>query len=140
MMTGKNRVTGMNRTGLSKWFVPAVAFVIGLVMAAAELGRQASPWQAAVAFAIVAVYALGLRLLQSRSETASLLSGLPVDERWESINNRALVLAAEAIAIFLLAVFVMTEFRGGDAMPYAMSLAAFGVVYFGGILWYRWRQ
>jgi hypothetical protein len=139
MTTGKDRVMGMNRTSMCRWFVPAVAFVIGLVVAAAELGSNASPWQAAVAFVIVAGYALGLRLLQSRSETASLLSGLPVDERWESINNRALALAAEAIAIFLLAVFVVTEFGGGDAMPYAMSIAAFGVAYLGGILWYRWR-
>jgi uncharacterized membrane protein len=127
-------------TNVGKWFVPAVGFVIGIVFAAAELGSHASPWQAALAFAIVAAYALGLRLLQSRSETASLLSGLPVDERWESINNRALALAAQVIAIVLLVAFVATQFGGGDAMPYAMSLALFAVAYLGGILWFRWRQ
>jgi hypothetical protein len=127
-------------TGMSKWAVPAVGFVVGLLVAAAELGRKATPLEAALAFAIVAAYALGLRLLQSRSETASLLSGLPVDERWESINNRALVLAAQAIAVILLVVFLVTEYEGGDAMPYALLEVAFAIAYFGGILWYRWRQ
>ena len=124
----------------SKWLVPAVGFVIGILMAAAELGRNAAPWQAALAFAIVAAYALGLRLLQSKSETASLLSGLPIDERWESINNRALALAAQVIALVLLAAFLITQFSGGDATPYAMSVAVFAVAYLGGIVWYRWRQ
>ena len=77
-------------TGMSKWAVPAVGFVVGLLVAAAELGRRATPLQAALAFAIVAAYALGLRLLQSRSETASLLSGLPVDERRPKIHRRRL--------------------------------------------------
>ena len=124
----------------SKWFVPVVGFVIGILMAAAELGRNAAPWQAALSFAIVAAYALGLRLLQSRSETASLLSGLPIDERWESINNRALALAAQVIAVILLAAFLVTQFGGGDAMPYAGSLAVFALAYLGGIAWFRWRQ
>jgi hypothetical protein len=124
----------------SKWFVPAVGFVIGILMAAAELGRNAAPWQAALAFAIVAAYALGLRLLQSKSETASLLSGLPVDERWESINNRALALAAQVIAVILLVAFLVTEFGGYDAMPYASMLAVFSLAYLGGIAWFRWRQ
>jgi hypothetical protein len=124
----------------SKWFVPAVGFVIGILMAAAELDRNAAPWQAALTFAIVAVYALGLRLLQSKSETASLLSGLPVDERWESINNRALALAAQVIAVILLVAFLVVRFGGGDAMPYAGSLAVFSIAYIGGIVWFRWRQ
>ena len=124
----------------SKWLVPVAGFVIGILIAAAELGRNAAPWQAALAFAIVAVYALGLRLLQSKSETASLLSGLPVDERWESINNRALALAAQVIAVILLAAFLVTQFGGGDATPYAATLAVFSVAYIGGIAWYRWRQ
>ena len=41
-------------TGMSRWVVPAVGFVLGLLFAAAELGRQASLVQTAVAFAIVA--------------------------------------------------------------------------------------
>jgi hypothetical protein len=129
----------LNRT-LSKWLVPAVGFVIGLLMAAALLGQHATLWQAGLSFGIVAVYALGLRLLQSRSETASLLSGMPVDERWESINNRALSLAAQFIAVVLVVAFLATQFGGGDSMQYAWLGAAFATAYLGGILWYRSRQ
>ena len=63
-------------TGMSKWVVPAFGFVLGLLVSAAELGRQASPLQAAVAFAIVAGYAIALRVLQSRSDVASLPDGV----------------------------------------------------------------
>ena len=129
----------MSTTMNSRWLVPAVGFVIGVLIAAAELGRQATPWQAGLAFAIVAVYALGLRFLQSRSETASLLSGLPVDERWESINARALALAAQIVAIVLLIAFLGTQFAAGDATPYAALGATFAVAYIGGVIWYRWR-
>ncbi len=73
-------------TGVSRWIVPAVGLVLGLLFAAAELGRQASLARAAVTFAIVAGYVIALRVLQSRSDVASLLSGLPRDERWEWIT------------------------------------------------------
>jgi cobalamin synthase len=127
-------------TNKSKWVVPAVGFVIGLLMAAALLGRHASLGQAAVAFVIVAGYAIALRVLQSRSDMASLLSGLPRDERWESINLRALSLAGQLIAVVLVGAFLVTQFSGGDSMPYAWVGAVFAVGYLGGLLWYRSRS
>jgi hypothetical protein len=127
-------------TTLSRWFVPAVGFALGLLIAAAELGRDASPLQAAVAFAIVAGYALALRALQSRSDMASLLSGLPRDERWTSINVRALSLAAQVIAIVLVGAFLVAQFSGGDADTYARLGAVFAVAYLGGLVWYRSRS
>ena len=127
-------------TRLTSWVVPLLGLVIGLLIAAAEMGRQASLGEAVLAFAIVAAYALGLRALQSRSDTASLLSGVPRDERWESINLRALSLAAQLIAVALLGAFLLTQFGGGDALPYAFMGAVFAVAYLGGIAWYRWRS
>ncbi|HEY6058792.1 MAG TPA: DUF2178 domain-containing protein [Candidatus Limnocylindrales bacterium] len=127
-------------TAMYKWFVPGLAFVIGLLIVAAELGAGATPAQAAIAFGIMAIYAVALRLLQSRSDTASLLSGIPVDERWASINGRALSLAAQVVAIALVIGFLVTRFGGGDAVPYAWVGAVFGVAYLGGIAWYRWRS
>jgi hypothetical protein len=127
-------------TGISRWIVPAVGFLLGLLMAAAELGHGASFAQAAVTFAIVAGYAIALRVLQSRSDVASLLSGLPSDERWESINLRALALAAQVIAVVLVAAFLVTQFGGTDATPYAWLGAVFAVTYFGGLVWYRMRS
>lgn len=124
---------------MSRWAVPAFAVVIGLVMAAAEL-RVGTPLQAGVTFAIVAGYGIALRLLQARSKTVSLLSGLRVDERWDSINQRALALAAVVMASILVIAFLVTQFGGGDAMPYAWLGAALAMAYFGGIIWYRWRR
>jgi hypothetical protein len=127
-------------TGMSKWIVPAVGFVLGLLIAASELGHGASLAQAAVAFLIVAAYAIALRALQSRSDVASLLSGLPRDERWESINLRALAFAAQVIAVVLVVAFLVTQFGGTDATPYAWLGAVFAVTYFGGLVWYRMRS
>jgi hypothetical protein len=127
-------------TSMSRWLVPAVGFVLGLLFAAAEMGRNASPWQAALAFAIVAGYAIALRVLQSRSDMASLLSGLPRDERWESINLRALSLAAQVIAVALVGAFLVTQFGGADSTPYAWVGAVFAAAYLGGLVWYRSRS
>ena len=127
-------------TRMSRWLVPALALVLGLLIAAAELGRHASVLQAAIAFAIVAGYAIALRLLQTRSDMASLLSGLPRDERWNSINMRALSLAAQVLAVILLGAFLVTQFGGGDSTPYAWTGAVFGVAYLGGLAWYRARS
>jgi len=124
----------------SKWVVPIFGLVLGLLIAAAELAQHASLADALVGFAIVAAYALAILLLQSRSETVSLLSGLPVDERWASINQRALASAAQIIALVLLGAFIIVEFGGGDAMPYAAMAAVFGVAYLGSMMWYRWRS
>ena len=127
-------------TAMSRWTVPIVGFVLGLLIAASTLGSNASPAQAALAFAIVAAYAVVLRLLQSRSDVASLLSGLPRDERWDSINLRALSLAAQVLAIVLVGAFLVTQFGNADARPYAWLGAVLALSYLGGILWYRQRS
>lgn len=125
---------------LSRWIVPALGLALGLVTAAATLGRDASPIRAAVAFAVVAGYSLALLLLRSRSDVASVLSGVPRDERWESINTRALALAAQVIAVVLLGAFLIVSFTGGEPTPYAWTGAVFALAYLGGIAWYRVRS
>ena len=127
-------------TNMSRWFVPAFGIVLGLLIASAELARNASPWEAVVTFVIVAGYALVLRAFQSRSDMASVLSGLPRDERWASINVRALSIAAQVIAIVLVVGFLVTQFTGGDADTYARLGAIFAVAYLIGLVWYRWRS
>ena len=125
---------------VTKWIVPATGFILGLFIAASLLGRNASPAQAAIAFAIVAGYTLVLRVLQSRSDMASLLSGLPRDERWESINLRALSLAAQVIAIVLGRGVPGGPIRGRRLPPHAWLGAVFAIAYLGGLLWYRSRS
>jgi Na+/H+ antiporter NhaD/arsenite permease-like protein len=124
----------------SRWFVPAVALVIGSLIVAAELGGGSKPLQAVIGFAIVAVYAIGLLVLQSRSDVARVLSGLPPDERWESINNRALSTSAQVIAVVLVGAFVISSFQGADPMPYAWTAAVFSLAYLGSLAWYRARS
>ena len=65
----------------SSWLTPAVGIGLGVLIGLAELSQGTPPILAASAIVIVGGYAIGIRLLRSRSETASLLLGLPVDER-----------------------------------------------------------
>ena len=125
---------------MTRWLVPVAALALGLLIAASLLGSNASPAQAAISFLIVAGYAIVLVALQSRSDVASLLSGMPRDERWDTINLRALSLAAQVLAVTLVAAFLITQFQGGDAIPYALMGGLFGLAYLGGIAWYRVRS
>lgn len=127
-------------TTFSKWFVPGVGLALGLVVGVAEMGRSGNPVQATVAFALVAGYALLLRAFQSRSDMASLLSGVPRDERWTSINVRALAVAAQVMALAVAIGFLATQFGGGDTETYARLGAIFAVAYIGGLVWYRSRS
>jgi hypothetical protein len=120
--------------------VPIVGFILGILIALSLLGSDASPAEAALSFAFVAGYAIILRLLQTKSDVASLLSGMPRDERWESINLRALSLSAQVIAIALVGAFLVTQFSRADATPFAWLGALFAATYLGGILWYRQRS
>jgi hypothetical protein len=125
---------------MSKWLVAVVGIVLGLLIATADWIHYGSPVGAVLSFVICAGYALAVVGLRSRSETASLLAGIPLDERWESINLRAFAVAGKVIVVVLLAVFIGSELTGGDPLPYAFMAAAFALAYLGGILWYRWRS
>lgn len=124
----------------NRWITPGFGLLLAVVMAAVDYHRSGSAQEALVAFAIVAGYSLFVLVLQSRSETASLLAGLPVDERWISINDRALARAAQVMAVFLSVLFVGVELTGGDAMPYAWSALVLVVAFLTATLWYRWRS
>ncbi len=126
--------------GMSRLAVPLGSVVLGLLIAAAELGRDATPLQTAVAFVVVAGYGVLVYLLQSRSDVASVLSGLPRDERWEAINVRALALAAQLVALALVGAFLVASFGGGDPLPYAWPGVVLAVGYLGGLGWYRVRS
>jgi biotin transporter BioY len=128
------------RMGVARWVVPALAVALGLLIVFAQAGAGARPVQYVLGFAVVLLYGLGLLLLQSRSEVAALLSGLPRDERWASINLRALSLAAQVLAVVLVGAFLVATFAGADPMPYAWTGLVFAVAYFGGIAWYRARD
>ena len=65
---------------------------------------------------------------------------MPGDERWASINTRALAAAAQLVAVVLVVAFLVVQFAGGDALPYAGIGAVFGVSYLGALAWIRSRS
>ena len=128
------------RTAMTKWFVPGLALVLGLLIVAASIGAGAKPAQYVLGFLVVAGYAIALVALQSRSDVAKVLSGLPPDERWESINLRALSVASQVIAVVLVAAFLVSSVTGGDPMPYAWLGAVYALAYLGSLAWLRVRS
>jgi hypothetical protein len=125
---------------VARWSVAVIGLGIGLVVAVATLASHGTPAEAALSFGIIGTYTIAIHVLRSRSDFARLLTGLPRDERWESINLRALALAAQVMAVVLLVAFLVAQFGGGDALAYAWPGAVFAVAYLGGIAWYRARS
>jgi len=123
-----------------KWVTPVFGLVLATVMAFVELRRNGSVGEALAVFAIVAGYSVAVLILRARSETFGLLAGLPVDERWLSINQRALAAAAQLMALVLVISFLGVEVTGGDAMPYAWTACVLALGYLVAVLWYRWRS
>jgi uncharacterized membrane protein len=127
-------------TNRSKWVTPIFGFVLGSAMAAVEYHRNGSAGEAIAVFAIVIGYSIAVLVLQSRSEVAGLFAGLPVDERWHAINEKALAATAQVLAVVLVVSFLGVELTGGDAMPYAWTASVLALAYFVSTLWYRWRS
>jgi hypothetical protein len=123
----------------SGWWLVLVGLVIGGVLGMADLAASGSPGRALTDVAIIVGYTLILALFRSRSETASVLAGSPVDERWEAINLHALAAADLIAGLASLGGFVVAEVTGHDAAGFAIVAGVVGIAYIGGVVWYRWR-
>jgi uncharacterized membrane protein len=124
----------------SSWRTPVVGVAIALVVAGIQYKSTGSAAEAIAVLAIVGGYALGLVALRSRRETAGVLSGVVVDERYELIHQRALAFSAQVMAVVLVGAFVATEVIGNDAAPYAWPAGVLGASYLAAMFWYRWRS
>jgi hypothetical protein len=125
---------------ISRWRTPLVGFGIAIILAAVELARR-TPSPASIAIvAVVGGYSLALVRLRTRSETASLLTGAPVDERWELINQRALAAVAEVMAAVLVSAYIVAMAVGIDPVPYFWTTTVLGLAYLFAIAWFRWRS
>jgi len=120
--------------------VLVVGIVIGLIIGAAELAGGGPIWRAAISTAIPIGYALLVTLLARHSETASVLAGRPVDERWELMNQEAAAWALGLSAIVILAAFILTDATHGDWMPYALMGAVMAAAYAGSLAVMRFRS
>ena len=116
-----------------------VGVVAGLVMGAAELIGGGTAWRAAISTAIPIWYAVLVTLLARRSETASVLAGRPVDERWALMNQEAAAWALGLSAIAILAAFIVADATGSDWRPYAFMGAVMAVAYAGSLAVLRLR-
>lgn len=123
----------------SRWWLVLVGVVIGGMLGLADLVASGSPSRAVTDVAIIVGYTLILALFRSRSETASVLAGMPVDERWEAINLHALAAAGLVAAFASLGGLVLAEVTGHDWSGFAIVAGVVGVAYIGGVIWYRWR-
>src|ERR1035437_834711 len=120
----------------SRWWLILVGLIIGGALGAADwLGG--SPARAATDVAIVAGYTVILTLLRSRSETASVLAGFPVDERWQAINLHALAAAGMIGGFVALGGFAVAVATGHDASGFIVVAGAVGISYIGAVIWYR---
>ena len=116
-----------------------VGLIIGIVFGVAGVLGGAPAWQAAISAVIPIGYALVVTLLARRSETASVLAGRPVDERWELFNLEASAWALGLAAVVALGAFVVAEVTNGDWGPYALMCSVMAIGYVGGLVVMRLR-
>jgi multisubunit Na+/H+ antiporter MnhB subunit len=121
----------------SKWFLPAFALVLGLVMLAVSwLGG--SPGQGLISLAVLAAFGL-IILLAGRSETVRGLRGDGRDERFAQIDLQATALSGLAVIVALIVAWLVATARGQSGNPYGWLLAIAGLTYVLAVAWFRWR-
>jgi hypothetical protein len=123
----------------SRWWLVLVGLVLGSIVGIADYVANHSLSRALIDVAIVAGYSGVLAIFRARSETASVLAGIPVDERWQAINLRAMALAAQIGGLVAIGGFVLAEASGRDWSGFAIVAGAIGIAYIGGVVWYRSR-
>jgi hypothetical protein len=121
------------------WGLVLVGLSIGGMLGGADFVASGSLGRSLIDVAIVAGYTVALAVFRARSETASVLAGSPVDERWEAINLRAMALAGQIAGLAALAGFILAEASGHDWSGFAIVAGAVGLGYVGGVIWYRSR-
>jgi hypothetical protein len=133
-------VSSVRRT-FGRWWLVLFGVALGGVMGSADLATNGSPSRAVtdVTMAILVGYTLVLMVFRGRSETASVLAGHPVDERWQAINLHAVAAAGMIGAFVALGGFIAAEETGHDWSGFAIVAAAIGAGYVGGVIWFRWR-
>ncbi len=121
----------------SKWFFPAYAVGLGLVVCGAEaLGGHLV--RGVESLAIMAVFGL-LVLIGGRSETVRGLRGDGRDERFAMIDLRATAIAGSALVVAVLVAWLVELARGRDGSPYTWLAGVGGAAYVAAVAFLRWR-
>ena len=106
----------------SRWWLVLVGVAVGGTLGVADLLGSGSWGRALTDVAIVAGYTTVLAIFRTRSETASVLAGIPVDERWQAINLHALAAAGMIAASYVLG----SKRVRARAEPYESGIVATG--------------
>src|SRR6516165_2760376 len=116
----------------SKWFMPAFAVALGLIVFVAQwIGGD--PQSGLVSFAILAGFG-ALLLLGGRSETIRGLRGDGRDERFRQIDIHATALAGVAVIVAIIIAFIVELARGHNGSPYGWLAAIGGITYIAAII------
>jgi Kef-type K+ transport system membrane component KefB len=112
----------------SRWVMPGVAVVLGAVFMVAQwIGGH--PAAGAVSFAIMAVFAAVLVLLESRSGAVEIMRRPARDERARNIDLAATAFSGIVVITVILVAVMVQLARGEDPSPYAQLGAVSGVAY-----------
>ena len=137
--TTPNRTDPMNRLYRTRWFIPAFALFLGVVIFAAYwIGDE--PGVGAGAVGVMAVMAAIFWFGARRSETLSGLGGPGRDERWQQIDVHATALAGLVVLIAIIAAWLVEVAQGEDGSPYTQLGALGGVSYVLAVAFLRWRS
>jgi len=121
----------------SKWFIPAFAGVLGIVMLAA-LWVGGDPVGGVIALAVMCGFG-GAVLLGGRSETVRGLRGDGRDERFRQIDVAATAIAGTVTISVIIVAFVVEVARGHDGKPYTWLGAVAGLAYLAAVVVLRLR-
>jgi hypothetical protein len=131
-----SHVSQLHRT---RWFLPAFALLIGLVMLGAFwIGDNLA--QGIGSFGVMAFVAALFYFGGRRSETLAGIGGPARDERWEKIDLHATALAGLVLILAIIGAFLVEVAQGKDGSPYVALGALGGLAYILSVAFLRRRS
>lgn len=121
----------------SKWFQPAFAVILGLIVLGAEWAGG-HPGQGVVSLAIMATFGAVLAF-GDRSDAIRDLRGEDHDERMSQIQLRAVAIAGHVTITAVVVAFIVEMTRGHDGNPFTWLGALAGLTYLVALLVLRAR-
>jgi hypothetical protein len=129
----------MNRLYRTRWYMPAIALFIGLVMLGAFwIGDSLA--EGLGAFGVMALVAALFYFGGRRSETLAGIGGPARDERWEQIDVSATALTGLVLILVIIGAFLVEVAQGQDGSPYSALGAVGGLAYILSVALLRWRS
>jgi len=118
---------------LSVWSLALGVVISAAIVIGGNLTSGLITFAAFAAFA--AFFYLGMR-----NETVAGLASPARDERWETINQRALTFSGAVVTLVLIVGWIADVLQGQDGSPYAEIVGGGAIAYFAAALWLRSRM